>query len=64
MVMFVTEEIYKKRKELCGACVHKSFNVCKVCGCFIPFKATLFKAECPKKYWGNPISSWGGFFTK
>ena len=36
----------------CNKCEHlNSFKACKVCNCFMPLKARLKRATCPKNKW-------------
>lgn len=52
----VSEEIYKKRMEICNNCTH-FLNVtkqCKKCGCVMPLKAKLHIATCPMSKWEQP----------
>ncbi len=55
-----TNEVYKKRYEICRKCEHfdKTFARCKMCGCFMKLKARLIRSNCPVNKWSNPYNSW------
>lgn len=49
---FVTEEIKKKRMDVCSKCEHLSITrQCKVCLCFVDLKTKFSEAHCPKFKW-------------
>lgn len=48
---FADEETKARRLGICGKCENSRFRVCKKCGCFIPFKASLANAKCPIGEW-------------
>jgi hypothetical protein len=45
----------RERTLICKQCEHlvQIFNVCNVCGCFMPIKTKLKRAECPIGKWGK-----------
>lgn len=49
-----TEEIAKKRIELCIECDHfeKSRRTCNKCGCYMPAKTRSAGSSCPIGTWG------------
>lgn len=45
-------EVYSERLKICGECENKlKFDICKLCGCYIPAKAKLLLIECPDNKW-------------
>lgn len=51
----VSNDVFKKRLEICKSCPHlmKWTNQCKECGCFMDLKAKLPNASCPIHKWGT-----------
>jgi hypothetical protein len=49
----VSEEIYKKRMEICKSCefLFKPTTQCKKCGCLMNLKTKLPHATCPVGKW-------------
>tara|TARA_B100001971_G_scaffold124165_1_gene114339 strand:+ start:1302 stop:1451 length:150 start_codon:yes stop_codon:yes gene_type:complete len=44
----------KERLLICASCENLTkFKVCKACMCFMPLKARLVRAKCPKNKWRN-----------
>jgi hypothetical protein len=50
-----TDEIAKKRLEICNGCAHltKLTQQCKKCGCFMHLKVKISAAECPIGKWSK-----------
>jgi hypothetical protein len=48
-----TDEVAKRRLEICNSCVHltKLTQQCKKCGCFMALKVKLAPAGCPINKW-------------
>jgi len=51
----VSDEIQKTRYDMCLSCPELIglTKQCKKCGCFMPEKSKLAKAECPLHKWGQ-----------
>tara|TARA_R110000744_G_scaffold115465_2_gene216072 strand:- start:292 stop:531 length:240 start_codon:yes stop_codon:yes gene_type:complete len=49
----VNEDEYKERIETCSTCEHLNQQkaTCKMCGCYMPVKATWATSNCPKGKW-------------
>ena len=44
--------MHKNRIKVCNTCdQYTKFKVCKACKCFMPLKARLNRASCPKGKW-------------
>ena len=61
IIQFAPEYVSTKRMSVCGQCEFKKLNFCKICGCFLPFKVKFLRSNCPKRKWGNPTNTWGGW---
>jgi hypothetical protein len=50
-----TDEVAKKRLEICNGCAHltKLTQQCKKCGCFMHLKVKISAAECPIGKWNK-----------
>ena len=46
-----TKEQYSERLEICDPCEFRKKNSCVLCTCYIPAKAVILVAECPKDKW-------------
>jgi hypothetical protein len=48
-----SDDIVESRRALCESCEvrNATFNICTVCGCFIPAKTKLKESECPMELW-------------
>ena len=59
-VLKVSDDVEQKRREICGDCEHfdKEEQVCKLCGCFIPQKASHVFENCPAQKWSKDKESW------
>ena len=59
-VLFVSDEVYKERVEICKSCIKfaELENMCTECGCYIPAKAKIILDSCPLNKWGVDKSSW------
>lgn len=51
--LLAPKETIQHRSSLCETCesFNKTTHTCKMCGCFLPTKILLSKAQCPKKIW-------------
>jgi len=49
--LWVTREVIKERKQICGRCHHKKFGVCQLCKCAITVKKLLNTEDCPASKW-------------
>lgn len=44
--------LIERRIALCNGCEHLGLlRNCKICNCFVDYKTTLLKAECPIQKW-------------
>ena len=52
-IEYSDQEIQDKRLAICEGCDsrNKILNICKECGCYIPFKIKLSESECPINKW-------------
>lgn len=48
---YVSKEISSARLDICKNCEFLKLKICMKCGCFMPAKTTLAKAECPEGKW-------------
>lgn len=48
---FAPSELKEKRMAICKECPHSRLNLCKQCGCVIPFKTALLNSKCPIGNW-------------
>jgi hypothetical protein len=59
-VLFVSDEVYEERINICKGC--EKYNDlesrCKECGCFIPAKAKIIIDSCPLNKWKEDKESW------
>jgi len=39
--------LYQKRIDLCLACNHLQEGICKICGCFVEYRAAIKLRGCP-----------------
>lgn len=48
-----SDELYNQRIAECKQCEHyrEETYQCRECGCFVPFKAQIKKAQCPLRKW-------------
>lgn len=51
--LFVTEELYEYRRQVCEGCPHykDTFDMCGECYCVIHVKAKLHTEHCPLNKW-------------
>jgi hypothetical protein len=51
--MWSTEDEYQRRMNICRSCekFRARLSQCKVCKCFMPFKARFEDADCPARKW-------------
>lgn len=47
------KHIALERLNTCNTCPDLHLKICKNCGCFMPAKVKIAKAECPKGLWGE-----------
>jgi len=52
-----TKEQYEERLSICEPCDFRKKNQCTECGCYIPAKAAILVATCPKKFWPQLVES-------
>lgn len=52
-----TKEQYEERLGICEPCEFRKKNQCTQCGCYIPAKAAILIATCPKKFWLKLVKS-------
>jgi hypothetical protein len=59
-VLFVSDEVYKKRVLTCRECdkYDELNNRCIECGCYVPAKAKIILDSCPLNKWGVDNSDW------
>lgn len=59
-VLFVSDEVYKKRVLTCRGCdkYDELNNRCMECGCYVPAKAKIILDSCPLNKWGADNSDW------
>lgn len=52
-IEFVSSVEATDRMDICKGCEvrNKRLNICTACGCYLPFKTKLTKAECPMQLW-------------
>jgi hypothetical protein len=55
----VPRPVAMRRLEVCDSCPSLHMMFCKECGCFMPAKTKLAKAECPLGKWGEEPSNDG-----
>jgi hypothetical protein len=57
--MFVNIEIAQSRYSVCRPCEHfnAQLKVCNRCGCFMPLKVTIARAQCPVDKWPTSDTS-------
>jgi len=60
MVLFASDEIYKKRTSICKSCdkFDDLESTCMQCGCFVPAKARIIVDSCPLKKWDVYDNDW------
>ena len=51
--IFVSAELSKKRLAKCKQCDQLTLGFCKQCGCFMPAKVKLIRADCPQELWND-----------
>jgi hypothetical protein len=44
-------EQYAERLKICDTCPQRSENICRMCGCYLPVKATMRAVQCPLGLW-------------
>lgn len=62
----LSENLKEERLDICKGCKFflSTTQQCKKCGCYMPWKASLPHAECPKKKWGKVDISDIGYRNK
>lgn len=51
---FLKAEIAEQRYSICQSCDQlNSFNVCKECSCYMPFKTRIPWTDCPMNKWST-----------
>ena len=43
----VEEEIYQERLSYCEACDKLNEGICRICGCFVEYRAAIKLKKCP-----------------
>lgn len=63
--LFVSEEVYQERTEICKSCdrFDAQQSRCMECGCFIPAKAKMILDSCPMDKWKADELSWNEKFN-
>jgi len=63
-VLFVSDEVYRERINICHACdrFDEKENRCYECGCFIQSKAKVVLDSCPLKKWEADTENWNSKF--
>ncbi len=53
MFKTVDQKVKQERLAICRECESfaANFNTCKLCGCYMPAKATFAATECPAGKW-------------
>lgn len=46
-----SQQIAKKRTEICETCPFRVGDTCGKCGCYYKFRANLSNKTCPSGYW-------------
>ncbi len=49
--LVATDEQRELRQQICESCEHFKIFMCKVCGCYMPFKVRIQTSACPKGKW-------------
>jgi len=64
-VLFVKDEVYKKRVSICRSCdkYDELENRCMECGCYVPAKAKMILDSCPLEKWSADSKSWEENFS-
>ncbi len=59
-VLFVSDDVYKERTQICKSCERfdDMENKCMECGCYIPGKARIILDSCPLNKWSADENSW------
>tara|TARA_R100001594_G_scaffold148874_2_gene205166 strand:+ start:207 stop:464 length:258 start_codon:yes stop_codon:yes gene_type:complete len=49
----VSQDIYEQRMLTCNSCddLDKKMSTCKLCGCYVEYKARMETESCPKNKW-------------
>ena len=65
-VLFVSDDVYKERTEICRSCekYNEFENMCNECGCYIPAKAKIILDSCPLSKWSADKDAWETKFNK
>ena len=65
-VLFVSDEVYKQRTEICRSCdkFDEFENKCVECGCYVPAKAKIILDSCPLNKWVADKNTWDDKFGK
>lgn len=52
-ITLANSSVRQERQDICTQCEARNtkLNTCTVCGCFLPAKRALAKAECPMGLW-------------
>lgn len=53
---YASKEVAAERLSICNGCEFLKLKICKQCGCFMPAKTKLAKAECPIGKWSAQVS--------
>lgn len=66
MSLFVDDDVYERRIDLCKACdkYDPEEHRCRECGCFLEQKARIILDSCPLSKWGPEDSQWEETFSK
>jgi len=64
--MFVSDEVYKERVNICKSCERFDDleNRCMECGCYVPAKAKMILDSCPLSKWDADEKAWQEKFEK
>lgn len=65
-ILFVSDETYSERINLCKGCekFNELENMCEECGCYVPSKAKIILESCPLKTWDVDRDAWYERFNK
>ena len=65
-VLFVSDEVYKERMNICRSCKrYDEFeNRCMECGCYVPGKAKIILDSCPLQKWDVDSTNWEEKFSE
>ena len=65
-VLFVSDQVYKKRVNICKSCdkFDELENRCMECGCYVPAKAKIILDSCPLQKWDVDSTNWEEKFSE